>query len=362
MASYGNPFSICFNMMKLRYQSYDQSIDSLNFIVPTDEVNVFISFESVMTNLSTIQDVDNKLLLERNFPTILEAETLNLAAHYKRFFRGNGLKTNVFFYYTDLGSDEFVEFEHNDEYRSYYINKFMQNPKFQLLGHKLQETIIPTVQTICEYIPYVYFISAKNIEGSLIPWIVANERPKAKNFIISMDKFDTSYMFHEDRFCMHYIKRAKMGMQVLFQYDKFMADMFKEEHENNPNVAMFKNPAFYSLVLSSLGDKLRSIDSLKGIGCKTVAKYLQCAITAGQITKDSTSIELLKEAFPSDYLEDLIKNFNDVYLPSHFNEFTEKNVHDIMSQIVDRSDYNSLIQLNKTDYKDYPLKLEELTC
>ena len=43
------------------------------------------------------------------------------------------------------------------------------------------------------------------------------------------------------------------------------------------------------------------------------------------------------------------------------NNLTEKDKFNIISQIVDRSDYNSLIELNKKDYIDFPLMLPELT-
>ena len=143
-----NPFSVSFTAMKLRYHDYDNSIESLNFLNPTDKVNVFINFESVLNNLSMMRDIDTKLLLERKFPTIFESEMINLCAHYKKFFRGNGLDTKVFLYYTDLSSPDFINYKYNDEYRSYYINKYLQNPKFQLLGNKLLDVIIPRVQKI----------------------------------------------------------------------------------------------------------------------------------------------------------------------------------------------------------------------
>lgn len=359
---YTNPFSVCFTSMKLRYHDYDSSIESLNFVQPTDSVNVFISFESVLNNLSTIQDIDNKLLLERNFPTILEAEMINLCAHYKKFFKGNGLNTKVFLYYTDLSSEDFIEFKHNDEYRSFYTNKFLRNPKFQLLGKRIVDTIVPRVATIMEYIPDVYFISGKNIEGSLIPWVIAKQFPKSKNFIITTDKYETQYLFYPQQFCLHYIKKSRLGGSVIYSYDKYISDIFKEEHENNPNVALFQNPSFYDLIIASLGDKIRSIDSLKGIGCKTVNKFIINGINQGKITQETTSLELLKSIFPEEYQEDLIHNFNCVNLALHFNDLTETQIFDITNQIVDKSDYNSLIQLNQRDYKEYPLMLQELTC
>lgn len=357
-----NPFAVCFTSLKLRYMDYDRSIDELQFLTPMDTVNVFISFESILNNLSTIPDIENKLLLERNFPTIMESEAINLCAHYRRFFRGNDLKTRVFLYYTDLSSDNFMEKKHNEDYRSYYTMKFLKNPKFCILGKKMIEKIIPTISKIMEFIPECYFIKATNIEGSLIPWIVAQSYPEAKNFIITTDKFETQYMLYPQNFALHYIKKTRMGTKVFYQFEKYLADVFRDENETDPNITIFRNPCFYNLIISSMGDKLRSIDPLKGIGCKTIAKYLQCGFTGGKVTYNTTSIQLIKNTFPKEYHEDLIQNFNCINLQSHYAELSQQQIFDILNQIVDRSDYNSLLQLNREDYQDYPLKLEELTC
>ena len=363
MSSYGytNPFNVCFTSMKLRYTDYDSSIENLNFVSKDDKVNVFINMESVLNNLSTVSNIDNKLLLERNFPTILESEFINLCAHYKWFFRGNGLPTRVFLYYTDLSSSTFQNFKYNDEYRSFYINKYMINPKFQLLGNRLVDTIIPKVQKIMEFIPDVHFISATNIEGSLIPLIIANQDKSYKNFIISTDKYDTQYQLSPKRFCMHYIKRSPVGSSVLDRFDKTLSSIFKEKLESD-SVALLSNPSFYSTLIGATGDKLRSLDPLKGIGCKSVLKILTNAIDEKIITKDTTSIEMISKSFPEDQAEPAMENYNCISIASQYSDLSDKDTFSITNQIVNRFDHNSLIKLNETVYKDYPLMLQELTC
>lgn len=363
MSSYGytNPFTVCFTSMKLRYADYDNSIEKLNFVNRDDKVNVFINMESVLNNLSTISNIDNKLLLERNFPTILESEFINLCAHYKRFFRGNGLPTRVFLYYTDLSSSSFKNFRYNDEYRSFYINKYMLNPKFQLLGNRIVDTIIPKIQKIMEFIPDVHFINATDIEGSIVPLIIANQDKTCKNFIISTDKYETQYQLSPKRFCMHYIKRSPTGASVLNRFDKTLSYIFKENIDNK-YVELLSNPSFYSTVIGAIGDKPRSLEPLKGIGCKSVLKCLSTAIEDNIITKDTTSIEMISKSFPEDQSELAISNYNCINIAKQYSDISDKDVFSITNQIVNRFDYNSLIKLNETVYKDYPLMLQELTC
>lgn len=361
--SYGyiNPFALSFISMKIRYNDYDNSIEDLNYVTPNDSVNVFINFESVLNNLSMIKDIDNKLLLERNHSYILESEAINLCAHYKKFFRGNNLPTNVFLYYTNLNSSEFINCKYNDEYRSYYFNKYLQNPKFLLLGNSLIDKIIPRLQKIMEFIPNVYFISVSNIESSLVPYIISKEYPNNKNFIISTDKYETQYQIL-DNFCMHYIRRSPFGTKIFNMFKKHIDDIFKDNPENELDTSLFKNPSFYSLLLSIMGDKMRSIEPIKGVGPKTLLKFLSSAIEKGEITNKTNSIEMLTKAFNEDQYSSIIDNFNCINIPQQYNELSQQNIFDIKNQIVDRFDFNSLIQLNREDYRDYPLMLPELTC
>lgn len=364
MSQYGytnNPFSICFTSLKMKYSEYDKSIDESTVITSDNTINVFISVESVLTNLSMIRDLENKLLLERNFPIILESEFINLCAHYKRFFRGNGLKTKIFMYYTNLKSDEFINFKVNDEYRSYYINKYMQNPKFQLLGKKLVSTIIPTIKKIMEFIPDVYFIEATNFEGSLIPKIVASKSmANSKNFIITSDRYDTQYLL-DDNFMVHYLKRSTSGSRIHYRFNSFIEDLFNENHEDNTGIQLFNNDSFYSILLASLGDKTRSIDPIKGIGTKTILKTLNAGIINGEILKDSKSFDIISTIFSKDYIEELSNNYDCININKQCEELSDQFIFDITSQIIDRFDYNSLLLLNSTTYKDYPLMLPELT-
>ena len=74
-----------------------------------------------------IQDLEKKLVLQRSFRELFISNTINLAAHYKKFFVSKGYNTKVYLYYTDLNSDNFYERKYNEEFRTYYLNKFNGN-------------------------------------------------------------------------------------------------------------------------------------------------------------------------------------------------------------------------------------------
>lgn len=347
----GGPFSVCFNMMKIKYEIYDKSIDGTEFISPDDKVNIFINLESVLSNISTVRDIDKKLVLERNFCDILVSEILNLAAHYKRFFRNNNLETRIFIYYTKLSCTDFKNEKYTDDYRSYYQNMFLYNPRFCILGEALEETIIKDVSTICEFIPNVYFITADGFDSSLIPYIVWNMDKSYKNFIISQDIYDTQYQLYDNFMC-HYIRRSPNGTVISNDITTTLQTMFKELNLDH-NFDIFKNKSFFDMLLMCNGSKYRSIEPIKGYGFKTMSKLLNSAVDDGAITKDIDSIELISKLFPEDKRKSLMDSFYSFDIASQYKELSQHDIYSVEKQIVDRFDNNSLIALNNTRFYQY---------
>lgn len=358
---YSDSFSVCFNMMKMKYSSYDKDIDEARFLNPGDKVNVFISFETVMKYLSQIKDIDKKLILDREHDVILVSGALNLAAHYKRLFRQNGLQTRVFLYYTDLLSDAYQLYDKNDEYRTYYNQKFLYNPHFSLLGESLTKIVIPEIKLISEFIPGVYFISAHNFEGSLIPMIIAEKEPEWKNLIISGDAYDTQYQCFPDKYLMHYIKRGPGNVDISFDIKKSARLLFFDKEDRAGIDVMTSNPSFYCLLLAAKGSKIRTIDTIKGCGAKTIARHIATAITDGSINPDTTSIDLITNTFPEIIWESITDNAYCTNLQYQYKRLTVEDIFSVEKQMVDRFDNNSLLSLNGDRYYHHQLMLNELT-
>lgn len=360
---YADSFSVCFNMMKMKYQTYDKDIDATRFINPNDNVNVFISFETVIKYLSQVKDIDRRLILEREYPVMLSSGAINLIAHYKRLFVQNGLPTRVFLYYTDLASDDYPEFEFNDEFRTYYHQKFRYNPKFSLLGDSLVDVIVPEVQTILQFVQGAYFIKAHNFEGSLIPMVVSNlsEYSSAKNLVISGDLYDTQYQCL-DNYLMHYLKRNNCNATITYKV-KESANMAFFDGEGRPDdlELLASNPSFYAIMLAAKGSKTRTIESLKGVGPKSIMKYLNASINSGAINKETTNLDMIINTLPEDVQERLMINSKCTSLEEQYKRLTTEDIFSVESQVVDRFDNNSLVRLNADRYYHHQLMLEELT-
>lgn len=356
-----DPFSVCFNILKMRYKDYDESLTSMNFLNPYDKVNIFINLESVYKNLSMVMDLEKKILLQRDFDTLMISNIINLVSHYKRFFVGNGLDTKVYIYNTDFKSEEFNQYKYNDNFRSYYLVKFNNNPKFISLTEHLTEQILPDVRVYCEFIPNVYYISAKNIEGSLVPYIISQMDKSRKNLIIGGELFDTQYSFIPN-FVNHYIHRSFNTNAVHNSINGYIKDICKKEDAvTDEEARLYKNYAVYCSLISVLGDQARSIDGIHGYGFKTFDKCISEALGRHIITESTTSPDIIGDIFSNDKTkEDFINNFYCSSIIPMYEELTSSEITSVLSQIVDRSDVNTLQQLNATKFYNHPLILEGL--
>ena len=356
-----NPFGVYFNLMKIRYAIYDDALSSLNFLKPTDKVNVFINLETALKYLSTTKDLEKKLVVNRNFAEYMKVDIINIAAHYKDFFKGNGLETKVFIYMTDLNSDsdDFKESKYTEDFRSYYLNKYTTNPKFALLGDRLLDDILPDVRTICEYIPDVYFITGKNIDGGMIPYIIGKANPDWKNIIISGDLHDTQYSYEQNFLDCFYNRSCVKGC-LGFGPKDFLKAISKSEDIPDELVRLFTNASFYSSLLSVLGDRYRSIPNIKGIGFKTLIKSIEGGMKEKKINNETRSAMLLASIFPDDIQATMYNNLLVTDVQNEFDMLTDGDRKTILGQIIDRSDITALQLLNRTRFRNKQLRLEAL--
>lgn len=356
-----DPFSVCFNILKLKYKDYDEDLTAKDFLVPQDKINVFINLETVYKHLSMIMDLEKKIVIQRDFDEIMISNILNLAAHYKRFFVSNGLDTKVYLYNTDFASEEFNQTKYNEDFRSYYLVKFNSNPKFVLLTERLTGNILPNVKTYCEFIPNVYYISSKNIEGSLVPYIIAQSDTSRKNLIIGGEMYDSQYTLI-DNFVNHYIHKHFNVNIVHSDVRGYMKDIMRKDSPETDDIAnAFATYSKYCSLMSVLGNKIRSIDSISGCGPKTLLKYIDSAVAQQIIQHETTNPEIIGDIFnDGETKEEFVNNYYCSSIIPMYNELTGAEKSSILNQRVDRIDINTLRAINSTKFYNHPLLLEGL--
>ena len=354
-------FSVCFNVMKIKYAMYDQSLESLNFLNPTDKVNVFINLESVLRLLSSIKDIDRKVYACNDFNENLISNIVNLAAHYRKFFRGNGLDTRVYVYMTDINSEDFNEREINPDFRSYYTVKYLKNPRYMEMGEKLRDIIIPNAKEVCNYLKGVYFVTTTNFDSSLIPLIIGRKDPTRKNLVITGEYSDTQYSLIPNYVC-HYLRRSPIKSSTTCDLKGHLVSLLnKPNGEYNEELNLYVNRAFYMLLFSVMGDQYRNIEKIPGIGNITLIKMLTQGLKENKITLNTTNIQTIADIFPNELREDVINNFKCLDLESMYNRLTVEQFNSIDLQLIDRFDHNGLLQLNSTRFYEHRFMLEELT-
>ena len=361
--NYGDKFAICFNMMKLRYADYSESLKFKNFLNPNDGINVFISFESVLKNISRIPDLEKRIVLERDFVTIIISNIINLIAHYSGFFRSNGLNTRIYLYMTSLDSNYFLQYKYNEDYRSYYLVKWNENPRFAQFTDSFKKDILPLTKTYLEFIPGAYFLDAKNMEGSMIPYVIARQDPSRKNLVISEDIYDSQYGLL-DNFVMHYLHRDFKISYNSSTSTEYLKDLLGKEPKEIPTYiqTIFQKYALYVSLLSVLGDRPRSLDGVGGIKGSSMSKLLLEGVEKQIITLDTESPALLQEIFGGyeERKEEFDQNYRCCSIKMAFDELTRADCISLYNQQIDRMDVNSLMMLNRTVFAKYPLMLDRL--
>ena len=355
-------FQIAFNMIRIPYNQLDEILTYERFIEPGDQINLCINIESVMMFLSTIQDLESRLVAEPRFVQGFVKEYVNTVAHYKSFFQQNHFPdTKIYLYYTSLNATKYTQLEYVENFRSYYITKYTTNPKFVYWMDKMRDVILPTLKKILEYINNCYLIEGRNIDSSVIPMMISEMDPSRKVIILSGDPVDTQYRFYRNFYTI-YVKKNPSRV-LTYKIEDYIKELTKDEDyvkvQGNP---LLKNRSLYlSMVASVTGSKTRSIDNLYGVGYKTFLKYLMSGFKDGLIEPTTKSAELLANIFPCSSRNEFISNFKALDVNHSFRDLKDSDKAMLKHQIIDRFDNNGLIKLNNQLFADVgPINVEPL--
>lgn len=324
---------------------------------PGDKVNVFINFECVLKNIASMKNLQSIATFHKHkFVIELESAILNLIAHYRAFFKRDFPDTKLFFYFTALNDSPQQMETYNKFYRSYYLNRYTQNPQFRQIGSILADIVIPEIKLILSYVPNCYFIEADGFDGSIIPLVIHQIRP-AKNLIISGDVFDSLYLFNPN-FCTVYMKRRFQHFTVVHDIDTAIQSIVKGESPFDLNI--FASEMYYRLLLSIKGSKIRNIRSAKGFGYGRFMNLLKEGMEHDLVLQGYTSIDSILELFPEKYRADIKVAFQCTSIERQYALLGDPDVEAIRHQIVDKIDIKSVESLNRRRFQEFPINLSNL--
>jgi hypothetical protein len=356
MDKYIPGISVVAGLLMLKWDLLNYHLDnhSLKINYMDKEVDIFINFESILYNLSMYKNL-NTLLNTYKKEVVLELESgiLNLIANYNMYFKKRGLIPYIYLYHTSLSGEEQEASIYNKYYRSYYHNRFSQNPQYKQLGEILNNIIIPELKLIISYIPRVYFIESKRFDGSIIPMIVSSR----KSVIVTEDVFDTLYLFNPN-FVTLYIKRRYKNFNLISDVSSAVQSIIKDE--NPMDLSIFNSELYYRLLLSVRGSKIRNIKSAMGFGYSKFIKIIKDGLDKGIVLHNFESIDSIIELFPIKYRDDIKLAFQLTDLDLQFNLLNSVDIEESKSQITDRIDITSLEMLNNKRFFEFPINLQGL--
>lgn len=356
MEKYIHGIGITAGSQMLKWDILNQHIHPRK-LQPGDHVNIFINFEAVLRNISMQKNLHDIVNFHKHKMVIeLESAILNLMANYRMYFKKEKCIPRVFLYSTTIDFDNQHMSVYNKFYRSYYKNRYVQNPQFKLVGDVLNEIIIPEIKLILLYVPGCYFIETKTFDSSLVPLIIS-ETDSSKNVIVTSDIFDTLYLFNSN-FITIYIKRRYSHFNVISDIDGAIQSIIKDE--SPLDLTIFNSELYYRLLLSIKGSKIRNIRSAKGFGYGKFLKLLKDGINKDIVLRNFESIDSVLELFPDKYHQDIKLAFQCTSLETQHGLLNEVDISEIQSQIVDKVDIPSLESLNNKRFLEFPINLQGL--
>jgi len=347
MEMYFNLFKVRFNtLLDLMRKNSDINIRS------DDTVHIYINLEPILIKLCN-PEVIQHITVSKNAKIEFIANVINLAAHYRLFFTKYKIDSKVFLYMPSFDS-EYKNTIYNKDYRMYFRYKFSE-ASGNLLLYKLIEDVIPFIHLITEYIQGVYFIESKNVENSLIPYMINEElEADTKNIIVTGDLYDLQYVNHD---CSVIIPKGdKSFICTENNVMKYLASIYQCRGTYN----LTSN--FIPFILSIIGSKYRNIYSIKGLGMKTVYKTLQKAVDEKMISSSIDNIHLLLNVIKQSMRKDILQNYYCIDFAHQYKQLTKKDKYDIMTQLKDKFDNIALKQINDKYFIEYPIMLQEITA
>lgn len=345
------------NSKKVKYVVLEKLVKQLP--MNTDELNIFISAESIFKSFYTPQLNEKVNVLRNADKYLISSEFINIMAHYRHFFWSRyRIPTNFFVYYSSK------EASYNKslvpDYReSYYNKRSFSTYEYSNLNKMIYDNMKLAV-LLSEYLPNIYIVDTKTLEPSVLPYHIITNNGSIDgltNLIFTNNKMDYQLANLPDT----YIVDLKSDDTRILNKDEIMLELIKGSKVKKSTSL---NSEFYSSVLALSGCKHCGVRGIEGLGpLKTVSK-LEKLIGLGTISNDemSSKINLTADKILDNekHINMAVNNYNALNIANMYKHISPKEKHNLENAIVNKSDNMSLIQINDKYYQEYPLMLIEL--
>jgi hypothetical protein len=331
-----------------------------NFILKSqriNSINIFINLDDVFHSLHKPFVNDNFQTCGINASKQLVSNVFNLIAHYKQWGSRKFENCKVYAIYTssygNFKNDIYIP-NYRKKYKD-YINKL--NTKYFYVNEAIKDSY-KLMAIISKYIKDIYVIDSHYVEPSTIPLYISNEiNPAMWNLYISRDIFDLQYSYR-DRWTLMVPRGDNSSIVNKNNLWEYIA--LKEKVTNQKN---YYDPKLYTFALALTGDSYRNIPRLKRVGWKTLFGifneledfYKEEIQNLSYTTIESHIVNILLNGKID--MNDLNNNLNVCDLDFQVKNFGEVDKSAMLPQFADILDLESLNELNKLHFRNYPINL-----
>jgi hypothetical protein len=276
-------------------------------------------------------------------------------AHYRHFFWSRyGVPTTYFVYYSSQKA-VYNMLEANGYRKHFYEKRIDNNLEYGALNKMIRENL-KLSNVLSEYLSNIYFIDTKDFEPSALSQFVIKNNQEAglTNIVLSNNPIDYQLVNNDRTF----VITLRSDDSKVIRKENLM-DLFLKDSKTHTTTPLSTD--FYVPIHAISGHKSYNIDGIKGMGkiktIKTLEKMLKEGNIANQEYKTMTPIS---KAFGKKESKLIDANFNALSYENVCQHMTPKQLDNIRSQIENKSDNQSLMEINHKYYEKYPLMLIEL--
>jgi hypothetical protein len=332
--------------------------------------NIYINFESLYncirnTHVEKYLRVANKKEVNEIYRNMI-SNFINIVAHYRNYFSKSKIKTNIFLYYNNIPQSR-VEYNNTalvKGYREHFFKSLTDLDRITV--NTIIRESIDFMKIITEYIENVYMVGTDSVESSLVPMIIhmENKHPANVNIIVSKDAYDLQYTNYN----FLVISKFKNEPVLLTKRNVMKYMCFKNKFEPKRDI----NPLLLPFIVSCDGDRKRSIKGVSGYRFTKIYKSLESLYEAGYIydeDEDTFKISNLAHVIhqsnfnflnKEDIANQVVRNYRAVDFEYQYDVTSDVQKQKIFDQLSDKTDPDTLMDINDKYFADCPLMLMEL--
>jgi hypothetical protein len=338
-----------FNMYKVKFTKLDE-LGLIDFT--KKKLRIFISLEDVLKTLVTEKN-SNYLhaagMIGSDINISLISNIINLGQHYRLYCAKHNKDAEVYLY-CNYPHDYYKNGDIVNTYRAHYVERVLKNTNAQFLLDRIRNSF-DFLEKFVKYINGVYIIKERNIESSLIPYIIMqnNQDESYQNIIVSKGRYDYQYVNHG---CTILVPKGPDSYVIT--KDNVMTKL-KESCDVKTTINV--PTTFIPFIVSLLGDNYRSIPKIHGIGLASLLKIIETGVGKRLITTNTTNLDMLSEILDPPFRELFKNNYLVTDIILQYLKLSDSEKFNILNQIEDRYDENSLRYLNDKYFMNHPLMI-----